>query len=95
MSVYLDAIKLFIIKDETRININQVSNCEIPRPPVYVREEQSQLLGGVISNETSQNGYSKIRKTLIGNKQCIKEDLPYIYQITKNRPEAKFFEVTP
>ena len=46
-------------------------------------------------NETSQNGYSKISKTLIGNKQCIKEDIPTIYQIIKNRPEVECFEVTP
>ena len=62
-----------------RININKVSNCEIPRPPIEVSEEQSQPFEGVIFNETSQNGYSRIRKTLIGNKQCIKEDLPSIY----------------
>ena len=68
VSVYLDAIKLFITQDVMRININEVSNCKIPRPPVEVREEQSQPLERVIFNETSQNGYSRIRKTLIGNK---------------------------
>ena len=40
MSVYLDTIKLFIIQDMMRININEVSNCEIPRPPIKVSEEE-------------------------------------------------------
>lgn len=40
VSVYLDAIKLFIIQDVMRININEVSNCEIPRPPIEVSEEE-------------------------------------------------------
>ena len=53
--IYLDAIRLFIIQDAMRININNVSNCEIPRPPIEVSEEQSQLVEGVIFNETSQN----------------------------------------
>ena len=95
VSVYLDAIKLFIIQDVTRININEVSNCEIPRQPIEVSEEQRQPLEGIIFNETIQNGYLRIRMTLIGDDQCIKEYLPSIYQITKNRPEVESFEVRP
>ena len=37
--VYLDAITLFIIQDVTKININDLSNCEIPRPPIEVSKE--------------------------------------------------------
>ena len=73
VSVYLDAIKLFIIQDVTRININEVSNCEIPRPPIEVSEEQSRPLNRVIFNETSQGGYSRIRKTMISNKSVSKK----------------------
>ena len=40
MSVYLDAIKLFNIQDVMRININEVSSCEIPRPPSEVSKEE-------------------------------------------------------
>ena len=47
---------MFIIQDVMRININEVSNCEIPRPPIEISEEQSQPLPDVILNETSQNG---------------------------------------
>ena len=36
---------------------NEVSNCKIPRPPIKVREEQSQPLHTVILNGTIQNGY--------------------------------------
>ena len=32
---------------------------------------------------------------MIGNKQYIKEEIPYIYQITKHRPKVECYEVTP
>ena len=57
MSIYLDAIKVFIIQDVMRININEVSNCEIPGPSIEVSKEQSRPLNRVIFNETSQGGY--------------------------------------
>ena len=88
VSVYLDVIKCSIIQNVRRININEVSNCEIPRPPIEVSEEESRPFDRVVFNETSQGGHSRIRKTMIGNKQCIKEDIPYIYQIKKHLPKA-------
>ena len=95
VSVYLDAIKLFIIQDVMRININKVSNCEMPHPPIEVNKEESRPLDRVIFNKTSQGGYSRIRDTMIGNNQCIKEELPSIYQITKHWPKVECYEVTP
>ena len=40
-SVYFNCIKLFIIQDVMRININKVSNFEIPRPKVEASEDDS------------------------------------------------------
>ena len=48
VSVYFDAIKLFIIQGGTRINTKEVSNCEIPRPPIEVSEEKSQPLPSAV-----------------------------------------------
>ena len=96
VSIYLDAIKLFLIQDVMRINIKHVSNCDLSRPQIFeVSEGESQPLGGVIYGETSKNGFSRIRKVLIENEVCSKEDMPSIYQITKNRPKVESFEVTP
>ena len=96
VSIYLDAIKLFLIQGVMRIDINDVYDCEIQLPPIIeVSKEKSQPLGGVIFGETSQNGFSRIRKKLIEIEAFSKEDLPSIYQITKNRPEVESFEVTP
>ena len=57
LSVYLDAIKLFIIQDVMRINIKELSKCKIPCPTIEASEEQSLPLSSVISSETSQNCY--------------------------------------
>ena len=54
VSVYLDAIKLFIIQDVMRINVNEVSNCEIPRPPIEVSEEEKKPISSLIFNVCSQ-----------------------------------------
>ena len=95
MSVYLDAIKVFLIQDVTRIHINEVSNCEIQCLLIEASEDEIRPLSSVILKETNQNGYSNIRKTLIENKQCSKEAIPNIYQTTKKRPDVEYFEVTP
>ena len=87
VSVYLDAIKLFIIQDVMRININEVFNCEIPRPQIEASEEQSLPISSVLLNETSQNRYSNIRKTVFDTRQCSKENVTPIYQVTNKRPK--------
>ena len=37
-----------IFQDLMRININEVSNCEIPRPPIEVSEEEKKPISSPI-----------------------------------------------
>ena len=67
MFVYLDAIKLFIIQHVMRINIKEVSNCEIPSPPIEVSDEEQKPISSLMFNICSQNDYIKVRNTLMQN----------------------------
>ena len=50
-----------------RINLNEVLDCEIPRPPNEETEEEKISKAMTILKETNQSGFSNIRKSLIDN----------------------------
>ena len=86
---------MIIIQDTTRININQVCNCKLRHPPTDYSEDKSQPLASNILWESSHNRFSHIKKRLIGNNFCCKEELSSIYRVDKICPKLEVFEVTP
>ena len=69
-----------IIQGMMRINLNEVSNSKIRRPPDEDTEEKKIEKAMTILKETSQNGFSNIRQVFNESKE---EHITSVYQIIK------------
>ena len=83
-----------IIQGVLRINLNDVSSCEIPRPPEITldnEEDHSKALQYLKTN--NQREYTHLRNLLIEHNLISKDTLPSYYHIQKLRPKVEEFVV--
>ena len=95
--IFLDAVKERIIQGVMRINLNDVKNLTIPRPPEEEESAEEKAMNGlVIMNNTTKAGYTALRKFLIENDKYDAESLPSCFKICKElRPNVDEYLVQP
>ena len=92
--IFLDAVKERIIQGVLRINLNDVSCREIPRPPEIKLETEEQHKKALrFLHMNNQRGYNHMRKLLIDYDFISKESLPTYYRIHTLRPKVEEFVV--
>ena len=94
VEIFLDAVKERIIQGVLRINLNDVSCREIPRPPeinLETEEQHKKALQFLYMN--NQREYNHMRKLLIDNDFISANGLPTYYYIQKLRPKVEEFVV--
>ena len=94
VEMFLDAVKERIIQGVLRINLNDVSCREMPRPPeikLKTEEQHKKALQFLYMN--NQRGYNHMRKLLIDNDFISADGLPTYYNIQKLRPKVEEFVV--
>ena len=94
VEIFLDAVKERIIEGVLRINLNDVSCCEILRPPeikLDIEEEHKKALQFLYAS--NQRGYKHMRKLLVDYDFISEDGLPTYYNIQKLRPKVEEFVV--
>ena len=94
VEIFLDAVKERIIQGVLRINLNDVSYREIPRPPpekLDPEKEHKKALQFLYMD--NQREYNHMRKLLIDNDFISADGFPTYYKIQKLRPKVEEFVV--
>ena len=94
VEIFLDAVKERIIQGVLRINLNDVSCREIPRPPeINLEKEEQHKKALQFLYMNNQREYNHMRKLLIDNDFISANGLPTYYYIRKLRHKVEEFVV--
>ena len=93
VEIFLDAVKERIIQGVLRINLNDVSCREIPRPPEKLDPEKEHKKALQFLYMNNQRGYNHMRKLLIDYDFISEDGLPTYYNIQKLCPKVEEFVV--
>ena len=75
--IFLDAVKERLIQGVMEINLNDVSNLAIPRPPEEEQSMEEKATNELVTmKSTTQRGYTVLRTILIEKKTYDAEILP-------------------